>query len=123
MFEYKFVKVELHWGSLAQNQLKTTKKLFKNMLEMAGGSYRLLPLRLAVLDNLNISTSYLKRKYHYNKRASFSACSLLMTTVFPPIGIGFAKYLIRSIIRAAFISSASPRCVYVKWCSSCLKSN
>ena len=72
MFEYKFVKVELHWGFTRSKPLKTTKKLFKNMLEMVGGSYRLLPLRLAVLDNLNISTSYLKRKYHYNTKEQAS---------------------------------------------------
>lgn len=85
MFEYKFVKVELHWGFTRSKPAEDYQEIIQEHARDGWRFVQIVALRLAVLDNLNISISYSKRKYHYNtkKEQAEKLTLLLMTTVFP----------------------------------------
>ena len=78
MFEYKFVKVELHWGFTRSKPAEDYQEIIQEHARDGWRFVQIVALRLAVLDNLNISTSYLKRKYHYNTKEQASQLALYL---------------------------------------------
>ena len=83
MFEYKFVKVELHWGFTRSKPAEDYQEIIQEHARDGWRFVQIVALRLAVLDNLNISTSYLKRKYHYNTKSKLLSLLFYYDDGFP----------------------------------------